>query len=194
MKPKMNVSAGAILMLSALYFFGGLKSVCAVMLAVLIHELGHVAAIKMFGGKIRAVRFDASGLCMSYCGLDNAGKELVSLIMGPAFGLLLSYAASYCGKITDSRFLFEASGVSLIFSIFNLMPALPLDGGRALYCAIPSRIKAEKVLEVSGMFTGLCLVLVGLYFLGNEKGAAFLFAGVWILIAQTGIVKNLRML
>lgn len=146
-------------MLSALYFFGGLKSVCAVMLAVLIHELGHVAAIKVFGGKIRSVRFDASGLCMSYCGLDNDGKELVSLIMGPVFGLLLSYAASYCGKITDSRFLFEASGVSLIFSIFNLLPALPLDGGRALYCVIPSRTKAEKVLEVSGMLTGLCLVL-----------------------------------
>ena len=194
MKPKMNVSAGAILMLSALYFLGGLRSVCAVMLAALVHELGHVAAIKAFGGRIRSMRFDASGLCMSYCGLDSTAKELISLVMGPLFGIAFAYAASYCGKTLGCEFLFETSGVSLIFSIFNLLPALPLDGGRALYCIIPSRVKAQKALETSGMLAGLCLVLTGLYFLGNEKGAAFLIAGIWVLIAQTGIVKSFRML
>ena len=74
------------------------------------------------------------------------------------------------------------------------MPALPLDGGRVLFCAIPSRVKAEKILDVSGMQTGFALIIIGLYFLGKESGAAFLISGMWVLIAQTGIVKNLRML
>lgn len=181
-------------MLSALYFFGGLKSMCAVMLAAAAHEFGHIAAIKILGGKIRSMRFDASGLCMSYFGLDSTGKELLSLVMGPVFGLVLAYVSSYCGNVLNNDFLRETAGVSLIFSLFNLLPALPLDGGRALFCLIPGRRKAERVLDTSGMLIGLLLVFGGLYFLGNEEGAALLISGVWILIAQTGIVKNFRML
>lgn len=181
-------------MLSALYFFGGLESILAVLLAASVHEFGHVVAIKVFKGKIRAMRFDASGLCMSYYGLDSMFKELVSLLMGPVFGLVYAYTASYFGNMLGSTFLLQSAGVSLIFSLFNLLPALPLDGGRVLYCLIPSRVKAEKALDTSGMLTGLCLIAIGLYYLGNEKGAALLFAGVWVLIAQTGIVKNFRML
>ena len=181
-------------MLSALYFFGGIKSVFAVLLAAAVHELGHIAAIKVFKGKIRAMRFDASGLCMSCCGLDSSFKEFVSLLMGPVFGMVYAYTASYFGNKFGSTLLLQSAGVSLIFSVFNLLPALPLDGGRALYCLIPSRIKAQKALDTSGMLTGLCLVALGLFYLGNEKGAALLIAGVWVLIAQTGIVKNFRML
>ena len=194
MKSKFNISAGAILMLSALYFFGGLKSIVAVLLAAAVHETGHILAIKAFDGTIRAIRFDASGLCMSYCGLDSTFKELVSLLAGPVFGLAYAYVASYFGNRFGSDLLLQSAGVSLIFSLFNLLPALPLDGGRALYCLIPGRVKAEKALDTSGMLTGLCLIAIGLYYLGNEKGAALLFAGVWVLIAQTGIVKNFRML
>ena len=181
-------------MLSALCFFGGMKSLCAVGVAAVIHELGHISAIKIFGGRVRAVRFDASGLCMSCSGLDSAAKELVSLIMGPLFGLALAFAASYYGNALNSSFLRETAGISLIFSLFNLLPALPLDGGRALFCIINGRRRAENVLEKCGMITGLALIAVGLYFLGNEMGAAFLISGCWLLIAQTGIVKIFRML
>lgn len=181
-------------MLSALYFFGGLKALSIVMICASVHELGHVAAIKAFGGKIRKINFDASGFCMSCCGLDSTAREVTALLMGPIFGLAFAYAASYYGNKYYSEFLFEAAGVSLIFSVFNLLPALPLDGGRVLFSLIQNRSAAEKILDYSGMLTGLVLVLLGLYFLGNEKGAALLISGVWVLIAQTGIVKNFGML
>ena len=194
MKPKLNVSAGAIFLLSALYFFGGFSAVLSVLFAASVHELGHIAAIKAFGGKIKKLNFEASGLCLSYCGLDSMAKEAFALIMGPAFGLALAYAASYFGNMLDSDFLYETAGVSLVFSLFNLLPALPLDGGRLLFCLIPSRRDAENVLDKSGMISGLALILLGLYFLGSEKGAALLLSGSMVLIAQTGIVKNYRML
>ena len=194
MKSKFNVSAGAILMLSALYFFGGLKSVFEVILAAAMHELGHITAIKMFRGKIRAVRFDASGFCMGCYGLNSTAKEALSLAAGPMFGFVFSYIASHAGNMYGSVFLLETAGISLIFSVFNLLPALPLDGGRILFCLIPGRVAAETVLDFCGMTTGTVLAVAGLFCLGNEKGAALLIAGVWVLIAQTGIVKNFRML
>lgn len=194
MRSRIKLSAGAIFMLSALYFFGGLKSIFEVALAAAAHELGHITAIKISGGKVRSLRFDGSGLCISYCGLESVRKELTALIMGPLCGIAFAYIASYYGNAVGNTFLLESAGISMIFSVFNMLPALPLDGGRILYCIIPSRFKAQSVLEISGMLTGLVLTFSGLYFLGNEKGAALLIAGIWVLIAQTGIVKNFRML
>lgn len=191
---KLNVSAGAVFMLAALYFFGGLNALAVVFVSAFFHELGHIVAIKAFGGKIRKLNFDASGFCMSYYGIDSTQREAIALLSGPLFGFAFAYLASYCGNKYNSDFLYQSAGVSLIFSVFNLLPALPLDGGRALFCLIPDRIVAEKVLDYSGMITGIVLVTTGLYFLGQEKGAAFLVSGVWVLIAQTGIVKNFGML
>ena len=193
-KSKLDISAGAIFLLSALYFFGGLEAISIILLAATVHELGHITAIKLFGGRIKAIRFDASGFCMNVAGLDSAAKEIIALLMGPAFGIAFSYFASYYGNKLYSEYLLSLAGVSLVFSLFNLLPALPLDGGRALFYLISDRKTAEKVLDISGMGVGIALILAGLYFLGSERGAAFLFAGIWILIAQTGIVKNLGML
>lgn len=191
---KLDISAGAIFLLSALYFFGGLEALSVVLIAASVHELGHIAAIKLFGGRIKSLRFEASGLCMSCAGLDSTAKEVIALLMGPAFGIAFAYIASYYGGKHYSEYLFSLAGVSLIFSLYNLLPALPLDGGRALFSMISDRKTAQKVLDISGMAVGIVLITAGLYFLGSEKGAAFLFAGIWVLIAQTGIVKSLGML
>lgn len=193
-KSKFDISAGAIFLLSALYFFGGFEAISIVLISAAVHESGHILAIKAFGGKIKKLCFDASGLCMSYSALDSKAKEIIALAMGPSFGLAFAYAASYYGNIFYSEYLFSASGVSLIFSLFNLLPALPLDGGRIVFALISSRKTAEKVLDFCGMLTGILLTAVGLCFLGSEKGAAFLISGIWVLIAQTGIVKSFSMM
>ena len=194
MYKKLDISAGAIFLLSALYFFGGLEALSIILLSAAVHELGHIAAIKLLGGEINALRFDASGFCMSCAGLDSAAKEVVSLLMGPAFGIAFAYIASYYGGKHYSEYLFSLAGVSLVFSLFNLLPALPLDGGRALFYMIGNRKTAENALNISGMVVGIALTVTGLYLLGTERGAAFLLAGIYVLIAQTGIVKNFSML
>ena len=193
-KSKFDISAGAIFLLSALYFFGGFEALSIVIISAAVHELGHVVAIKLLGGKIRNLNFDASGFCMSYSGLESSVKETAALLMGPVFGFVFAYIASYYGNKYYSEYLFEAAGVSLVFSLFNLLPALPLDGGRVLFSVIRNRKTAEKVLDFCGMSIGIILIIVGLYFLGSEKGAAFLISGIWVLIAQTGIVKSFSMM
>jgi len=44
------LSPGAVLVLSLIYFFGGISSLGAVLLSAAVHELGHAAAIKLCGG------------------------------------------------------------------------------------------------------------------------------------------------
>lgn len=194
MKSRFRMSAGAILLLSALYFFGGFISLSALLLAVAVHELGHIIIIKLLGGGIKSLRIEASGMCMSLCGINSAASEAASLLAGPAAGLIFALICSYYGSKTANRLFLECAAYGILLTAYNLLPALPLDGGRAAYVVLSAVFgckKAERIIWCSGAFTGLCLSAAGLLLLGKELGAALLISGIWILIAQTGIVKNM---
>lgn len=196
MNRRFQLSAGAIFLLSALYFFGGIVSLSALLLAAAAHELGHIAAIKLLGGGIKTMRFEASGMCINMCGVNGAAAEITALLAGPAAGLIFAIICSYCGAKTANRLLLECAGYGAILTAYNLLPALPLDGGRSVFALLSEAMgfeRAKNIIELSGFITGLGLAAAGLAMLGKELGAALLIAGIWLLIAQTGIVKNMRL-
>lgn len=194
---RVDISAGAILLFAIIYFFSGLTSLAALIIAVAAHELGHVAMIRLFGGIIQELKIGAGGLCISYCGVLGAAQSALCLCAGPVAGFALAYAASYFGNINQNILLIKTAGFSLVLSVYNLLPALPLDGGRALQCLLEctcSSRSAESILEITGVLTGAALLFSGAYFIRQGFGAALLIAGVWVLAAQTGIVKTKPML
>ena len=142
------------------------------------------------------MRFEASGMCISMCGVNGAAAEITALLAGPAAGLIFAIICSYCGAKTANRLLLECAGYGAILTAYNLLPALPLDGGRAVFALLSKAMgfeRAKNIIELSGFITGLGLAAAGLAMLGKELGAALLIAGIWLLIAQTGIVKNMRL-
>lgn len=192
-----DVSAGAILLLSLIYFFGGLSSLLALITAIAVHEAGHAAAILLCGGTVHKLRFGVSGLCMHYSGINSSAAQLAALLAGPLSGLLLAYAASYFGNLSQNTLLIKTAGFSLVLSAYNLLPALPLDGGRALKCLLCSFLgsnKTDTVLDILGIATGALLLFSGAVNIREQFGLALLIAGIWVLIAQTGIVKSLRVM
>lgn len=196
MKSRFSISPGAVLVISALYFFGGFISLAALLIAAAVHELGHMAAIRLLGGSINELRFEASGLCISLRGINSAASEAAALLAGPAAGLVFALICSELGAKTANRLLLECAGYSVLLTAYNLLPALPLDGGRAvriILAVVMGGEKAERILAYSGLAIGVCLSFAGLVLLERELGAALLIAGLWILIAQTGIVKNMRL-
>ena len=189
-----DISAGAILLLSIIYFFGGFSSLCALLTAISVHETGHIAAILVCGGTVHKMRFGVSGLCIDCSGLNGTAAQIISLLAGCTFGLLLAYTASYFGNLTQNTLLIKTAGFSLVLSIYNILPALPLDGGRALQCALNRLLgieRTDKVLDILGVITGAVLLFSGAVYIRTQFGPALLIAGIWVLIAQTGIVKSL---
>ena len=53
-----SLTPGAIFVLSAIYFFGGLSCLAAMLASVCAHEAGHALCVKLLGGKVRSLRFD----------------------------------------------------------------------------------------------------------------------------------------
>lgn len=143
---RFSLSPGAILVLALIYFFGGFKNLAAIITAVSVHEAGHAAAISIFGGKVKTLRFDYSGLCMSGFGAYSSACEVIILLAGPAAGLALALVSSMLGNLTTNGFLLYTAGISLVLTVYNMLPALPLDGGRALLIII-QRFTEAKIAE-----------------------------------------------
>lgn len=105
---------------------------------VFIHELGHVAAARWFNWRITEVQLLPFGGVMN---TDEQGtvpvrEELVVALAGPMMNILLVIAALCLERFGWweagwSQYFIQAN---LIIAGFNMLPILPLDGGKVMQC------------------------------------------------------------
>ena len=166
-------------MTAALIYLDGQGLVLRGALACALHEAGHWAAIALLGGRVRALRLTAVGAEME---LDprrplSYGRELIAALAGPAANLLMAVLS-----IRNSWYLF--AGMNLCFGVLNLLPICPLDGGRALSCALNARWPrtADRVVHMlSAVFAGALLGLGWAAWRGWGNLTLFC-AAVWLLV------------
>lgn len=158
-----------------------------------IHELGHLLAARLAGVEIREIRilpFGGSARMENPYGLRPA-QLLGTAIAGPAANLLLMVL---CAAMAHWKLLsiFQASGVirpSMTLLLFNLLPALPLDGGRMLYALLNRTLGMERALRL-GILLGRILaimLLLGCVLLRMRTGKwnlSFILAAVFILSSE----------
>ena len=61
----------------------------------------------------------------------DAFQEALSGLAGPYFGTAASVVVAFWANATGSKFLLALASVGFLINLFNLLPVLPLDGGRA---------------------------------------------------------------
>ena len=117
-----EATPGFFLYLAILLFVLPLPWVLAALTAGMIHELGHLIALKSMKISVMTVRLEAAGVRLLTAPCSD-GQELVCAAAGPASGLLMGLLFPFF-----PRFAFCAMAQTL----FNLLPLLPFDGGRVL--------------------------------------------------------------
>lgn len=142
-----DASPVAVALAAMVIYFADGALLTAVALAAGVHELGHIAALRVLGYAVGGIRAEAQGFCISYSGAPNIARELAAALAGPAAGLLMAYILSYMSVRLCSSWLSLAAGASLILSLFNLLPILPLDGGRALLLMLSIKMDAPVAEE-----------------------------------------------
>ena len=165
--PRLEATPGFWVLLGLLFYLDeGLGLLGWGLLACALHELGHVLAVGLLGGRFGALRLSAVGAQLT---LDpgrplSYGRELLCALAGPAVSLLTAWVAA------GGR-LFLLAGLSLGQGLFNLLPLLPLDGGRCLYlflAPLAGEQRAERALELAssalvGLLLGGGLILVRVF-------------------------------
>jgi Zn-dependent protease/CBS domain-containing protein len=106
--------------------------------SLLAHEFGHALTARREGMEIEAINLWLFGGVAQFRGLfPSAGAEFRIAIAGPAVSLAIGVAFLAAAWVVDVYEPVDAvagylGSINLILLAFNLLPALPLDGGRVL--------------------------------------------------------------
>jgi stage IV sporulation protein FB len=173
------ILAGGITALSGREAVGelSLREAVTILLAGILHELGHVAAAWGWTVPIRALRLELFGARMEMGGLTGYAAELAVASGGPFISLAMAAIAYPMGDSWESAALF--SSVSLGVGLLNLLPVSGLDGGRMLSCALSLTVGERAAGSVLRLSTGLtlgCLWLLSVYALLRLSEMLTLFA------------------
>lgn len=156
--------------------------------AAAVHELGHVAAIRLLGGQVGGLHLTGVGAVIvpRRNRLFSYGEECLVALAGPAASVLLALGAAAWGQFGGAD-AYLLTGISLALGIFNLLPAGPLDGSRVLgalvaWAAGPDareRVNRLLTLVVAGALGG-----VGLWALRQNGNFTLLLCAGWLLVSQ----------
>ncbi len=177
---RLQLGADFLLMAAALYYLGGAAALCAMLAASAAHELGHLAALELAGARVMRLRLGAGGGVLDYALDATAAAETLVLLAGPLAGALFGLLCLERG--TD---FYEFTGLAALLSTaFNLLPALPLDGGRLLELLLGSRLSAAAtrvLMMVAGLISALMLIALGLRLRLLVLSAAGIYLGLLVI-------------
>ena len=206
--------------LFAVLYFRGLPGVSAagaaalgvvtsvlLLASVLIHELAHAAAAARSGLKVSGITLRVFGGATELEGHPRgAATELRIALAGPFMTLVLFVLFLAAGQLLTAApdpVLAVTNNLALINGLllaFNLIPAVPLDGGRilrAVLWAVWDRpLAATRAVAATGGAFGLLMVAFGILALfggsGAAGGAVRLVLGAWFVLIGLNLRRTSR--
>lgn len=151
---------------------------------VVLHEFGHALTAKRFSIVTRNITlYPIGGIASLEKMPDKPRQELLVALAGPAVniviaGLLYAYlfaagtlpdaaAVEAVKDITELPFLFTLMSANVLLAVFNLIPAFPMDGGRALRAVLSAamdRPRATRIAATVGQVMAIFFVFFGFYY------------------------------
>ena len=165
--------------------------------SLLAHELGHAVQARREGMEIEGITLWLFGGVARFKGMfPSAGAELRIALAGPIISLALGIAfllvAAFAGLDQEVEGVIAWLGyINLLLLAFNMLPALPLDGGRVLRAALwgvrRDFATATRVAAGVGRGFGFAFIAGGLalaIFTDTVSGLWLAFIGWFLLIAS----------
>jgi len=175
----------------------GVILILAVFLCVVLHEFGHAMAARRYGIKTRdIILLPIGGVARLERLPTNPMQELWVALAGPAVNIVIAATIFVWLKLTASfeplkimpiageLFLGRLLVVNLFMVVFNMIPALPMDGGRVLRAVLAMRTehrRATRIAALIGQGFAVFFGVVGVFYAPLFLIIAFL---VWIGASQ----------
>ena len=129
--------------------------------AIFLHEAGHIIVARALKIKIKYFRLSILGARIETAHELSYRDEFFFAFGGPFVGFCgcafaYPFAMHYANTPFVAQFLLPFVHISLLLTIFNLVPLSTLDGGRMLFCFVCRFFSldfAQKILRLSSFFT-----------------------------------------
>lgn len=171
-----GLGTGAALVVAALF-------AVTLLVSVFLHELGHALVSLRAGIGVRRINLDALG---GFTEMDREapgpGTAAAIALAGPAVSAVLGGIglAGLFLTIPGSliwQFAFQVCVANLLVAVYNLLPGLPLDGGKALQAGIwavtGDRWTGYRVAGWAGRVVAVATVAGGLWLFAENWFSAF---------------------
>lgn len=196
----------SVLVLAGVYLLLGLEArnpipevvaaVLTIFASILWHELGHAVAARSFGlGPVEITLHGFGGLTF-HSRSDRAWKDLVVTLAGPGAGLALGVASLAVLLLLPlpglaGFVITQLVFVNIFWSLFNLLPMYPLDGGNALSAVLRIFVPAIAwpVTIGLGLAGGVLLGLSALWLSARGEASALFL----LFVAGMIVNANLQM-
>jgi Zn-dependent protease len=135
-----TTGASMVVSIAAYAWLWGLPFAVGLVVLIFVHELGHVLELRRQGVPASAPLFiPFMGAVIGMKELpDDAWKEARVALAGPILGSVGAAGFWIVGEATDNDLLVALAFVGFLLNLFNLIPIVPLDGGRAAAALHPA--------------------------------------------------------
>ena len=156
-------------------YVAGLAFAVLLYLSVLLHEASHALMAKRYGLPVKSITLHFLGGVTEIDGEpDTPGREFGVSVVGPLTSIAVGLVAIPLAMLAPDRSLLEfaakaLAGANLLVGVLNLVPGLPLDGGRVLRAGVWKVTgNPHQGTIVAGWGGRVAAVLVVLYPLVSE--------------------------
>lgn len=153
-----------MLLISIAWFFDSLKVILIAYLSVFLHELAHYIAAKKLKIEISSMVIMPFGITIRIKNIfiKKPVYEILISVAGPLFSGIIAILACFINinfKAIDISFFIYAN---LAICIVNLLPVLPLDGGRILRATLTNQIGFLRAAKTSIRISRVIIVILAL--------------------------------
>jgi Zn-dependent protease len=128
----------------------GVVLVCLAFASVLVHELGHALVARRLGVHVSGIELSFFGGAAKMVQLPRtANHELAIAAAGPAVSLALGGAGLGLAALTHVGLFAWIGWTNLVIAGFNLIPALPMDGGRILRALLTRKLDFVRATDAA---------------------------------------------
>jgi stage IV sporulation protein FB len=178
-----------------LIIFGMGDVVLCTIPALILHEWAHILAAAALGMTITEMELFPFGCAAKMqCFAMSRAKEIIVAAAGPAANMLAACVVFIIDRYYES---FDMSGklisANLAIATINLLPALPLDGGRiarASFASFMGYRRATKFMSLLGVFLAVIIVGAGVYtWVQGTFNPSFFVMGFFLCLSS---IKEMR--
>lgn len=161
-----------VMLAAVLLFMGGLAGVFVVLLAfgsVIVHELGHALVARKLGVGVSGIELHFFGGVAKLTSQPQSNRDEALIAgAGPAVSFALAGLGYLLFAVTGLGGFALLGGVNLIIALFNLLPALPMDGGRIFRALLSSSYGYRRATDIAiklSRVVSIAFVVFGLAFM-----------------------------
>lgn len=163
----LTTSASMLVSIVAYQLIFGWPFAVGFVLLLLVHEMGHVWQLRREGIEASAPMFIPflGAVVMAKSMGNDAGAEARVGLAGPVIGSIAALVPLAIYGITGEDFWRALAYVGFFINLFNLLPVLPLDGGRAMAALSPTIwiVGLVMLVALTFVFPNPIMILVLLF-------------------------------